>query len=455
MPTLREIFSDIADAIRTKTGKSVGIYPVDMASEIERIESGGDYKLEKMPSGAISSFNDGAALPMPSLKVGIEPQQDLHGYDSPWVGGSGKNKAKVTDKGKNGITLLNTYNCTLQISGNEFILTPTASSVEAYFSSISFSSSSSESNFNTFYSVPIKENTQYTFNLSNNNFDKNIIQFFDDSYNIIDQYGASYKQFDTNTGIVTAPTGATWMVCRIGMSSGTAGTAYKTTLQIEEGSTATTFAPYSNICPISGWDEVDVTVADDVETPTVSNVYTIDLDGTRYGGKLDVVSGVLTVDRAEVIFDGSNDEGWTINNNCHCTYVENIKQSTTQSATNFITIANEYKPNGVRYRDDITESGIAKTIGANNQIAIKDTNYSTSDSWREFLASKPLQVVYELATPITYQLTPTAVKSLLGTNNIWADTGDIIEGEYFKGAESSGSGIIYYIKNIRIECEVI
>lgn len=39
--SLSSIFQDIADAIRTKTGKSESIYPVDMASEIEGIESGG------------------------------------------------------------------------------------------------------------------------------------------------------------------------------------------------------------------------------------------------------------------------------------------------------------------------------------------------------------------------------------------------------------------------------
>lgn len=38
--SLSSIFQDIADAIRTKTGKTEGIYPVDMASEIEGISSG-------------------------------------------------------------------------------------------------------------------------------------------------------------------------------------------------------------------------------------------------------------------------------------------------------------------------------------------------------------------------------------------------------------------------------
>lgn len=39
--SLTSIFQDIANAIRSKTGKSDSIYPSDMASEIESIEGGG------------------------------------------------------------------------------------------------------------------------------------------------------------------------------------------------------------------------------------------------------------------------------------------------------------------------------------------------------------------------------------------------------------------------------
>ena len=45
------------------------------------------------------------------------------------------------------------------------------------------------------------------------------------------------------------------------------------------------------------------------------------------------------------------------------------------------------------------------------------------------------EVVYELATPITYQLTPTQVNSLLGQTNLWADTGDVGDVRYFKKVE--------------------
>jgi len=34
------------------------------------------------------------------------------------------------------------------------------------------------------------------------------------------------------------------------------------------------------------------------------------------------------------------------------------------------------------------------------------------------------QVVYQLSTPITYTLTPQEIRTLLGENNLWADTGD-------------------------------
>ena len=41
-----------------------------------------------------------------------------------------------------------------------------------------------------------------------------------------------------------------------------------------------------------------------------------------------------------------------------------------------------------------------------------------------------VQLCYELATPIEITLTPTQIDTLLGENNIWADTGDIEELAY-------------------------
>ena len=47
-----------------------------------------------------------------------------------------------------------------------------------------------------------------------------------------------------------------------------------------------------------------------------------------------------------------------------------------------------------------------------------------SCGFQAYLAEHPLELCYPLAAPIEYVLTPTDVATLLGTNNIWADTGD-------------------------------
>lgn len=41
------------------------------------------------------------------------------------------------------------------------------------------------------------------------------------------------------------------------------------------------------------------------------------------------------------------------------------------------------------------------------------------------LSLLPMQVVYELATPITYQLTAQEIEALVGTNNVWSDGGNV------------------------------
>lgn len=110
--------------------------------------------------------------------------------------------------------------------------------------------------------------------------------------------------------------------------------------QIELGSTATPYEPYSG------------------------TQYTIQLGHTVYGGTLDVTNGVLTVTHGYIA-----------------------------------SYAGETLPGAWISDRDVYVPGTTPTIGA--------------------------QVVYELDTPITIQLTPTQISTLQGANNIWADTGDV------------------------------
>lgn len=63
--------------------------------------------------------------------------------------------------------------------------------------------------------------------------------------------------------------------------------------------------------------------------------------------------------------------------------------------------------------------------GANDVIYLSPSKYGgmTQTDW--IALAVDVQIVYELATPQTYQLTPTQIDSLLGRNNVWADSGDV------------------------------
>lgn len=120
------------------------------------------------------------------------------------------------------------------------------------------------------------------------------------------------------------------------------------------------YSPFSNICPISGLTGLSVYVSptQDPDDATVYNAEWSTQAGTVYGGTLDVVSGELTVDMVNI----PSYNGETIND----PWLSSM---------------------------DAYAEGTTPTIGA--------------------------QVVYTLATPLTYQLTPKQIAALT-ENYVWA-----------------------------------
>lgn len=63
----------------------------------------------KSAAAPLQSFVTDLAAPLKECKVYFEPKQDLHGYDKPWVGGSGKNllniSSSIVDKTENGVSM--------------------------------------------------------------------------------------------------------------------------------------------------------------------------------------------------------------------------------------------------------------------------------------------------------------------------------------------------------------
>ena len=145
------------------------------------------------------------------------------------------------------------------------------------------------------------------------------------------------------------------------------------------------------------------------------------LPQTVYGGTLDVVTGELVATWGSVTFDGS--ENWSIyaSGETYQCFTKGLTKKVgwkTSKTDSFVNV--DYAFSNNRY-------GIYCDHPTNNQIYFRQPNADvvTIANWKQWLNSNPIQVVYELATPQTYQLTPTEVDTLLGQNNVWSDVGNV------------------------------
>ena len=175
-------------------------------------------------------------------------------------------------------------------------------------------------------------------------------------------------------------------------------------VQLEKGITATDYEPYKG------------------------NTYSVNWEteaGTVYGGSLDVVSGKLIVDFVLLSFDGT--EAWNLISTKAYLVLWNSPPSISNNDLN--QISNYLIGGGVdymkfgKYRAQTNGAIVIGNI-ANTQEPYT-YKWETAQEFKEYLAGHPLQVCYELATPTEIQLTPQQIKTLLGMNNIWCDSGDV------------------------------
>ena len=286
-------------------------------------------------TGNPASFEASGSGKLLSLSVPFSPIQDLHGYSSPWPAGGGKNKC-VPDLANGQIGSNGGY------SSNTSRLTNAVREDNAYVS-------------NTYLSAG-------TYTLSVDGLTQCTVLTKDASANIIDNFATAWHGLPYTFTMTAA--GYVFFTVRKS-SEDLNPDDYKA--QIESGSTATAWAPYSNICPISGRTGVSVYVSptQDVADATTYAVDWTSEAGTVYGGTLDVVTGVLTVDMANI----ASYNGEVINEP-------------------WLSSMDAYTP------------GATPTTGA--------------------------QVVYPLATPLTYQLTPTQIALILGQNYVWSDSNEAV-----------------------------
>jgi len=172
---------------------------------------------------------------------------------------------------------------------------------------------------------------------------------------------------------------------------------YMYAFQLQVGSTATAYEAYNGTTiPISWNTEA----------------------GTVYGGTVDVVSGVLTVDRAMVDLgtltwtkiktSGDHWRFWAMLNTMR------LLGQIISSQYRQISAAEQY----------MGAQGIANQASASYVLAmVSDERYADAVAFKTAMSG--VQLVYELANPITHQLTPQQIQMLKGSNTLWSDADDL------------------------------
>jgi hypothetical protein len=185
------------------------------------------------------------------------------------------------------------------------------------------------------------------------------------------------------------------------------------------------------------WEAViseDLSITD--YEPYKGSTYSVNWEtdaGTVYGGALDIVSGKLTVDRAiETITKDSNWYSFSTGsgNSSAVVQLANIPLYVTGSSNKNGSICSSglelqnYWTSARQNESGITDNGYAYTQTGVLRFHRLDT--STITTLAEFKSAFPdTQVCYKLATPIEIQLTPQEIRTLLGLNNIWCDSGNV------------------------------
>lgn len=205
--------------------------------------------LKDLPTGAISTVADAAELPLNALTVSVEAWQDLHGYDYPWVGGAGKNKfgleieqGGIDTDGQDSSSSIRVRTIGyVELPAGDWTISCKESGIKAlpriYATDGTFEEAILSSEMPKTITLTATKRVRFAFGNTND-------------YNI-------------------APTDIT-------------------EIQLEAGSTATTFEPYSNICPFNGWSSGQVVDCGknlyDISTYPLTSGYYIDATNGSYEG---------------------------------------------------------------------------------------------------------------------------------------------------------------------------
>lgn len=474
----------------------------------------------KSASGEFISIDDAVNRPVKKLEISFTPQQDLHGYSYPWVGGSGINIANP-DEFESGKRLDNVGN----------VISYANCAVSGW--------------------IPVSENTDYCIRNAINSSSGYAMCIYDENkeflrYQVIS--GTSPVNGVRNTGADAAYARFTFMLSTIDQS------------MVAKSSSVVAFQPYANICPITGYTECYLAKSNQNLLPsstpsnviagthsggvigsatntrvcavpvpknmticgqklqsdrntgnlaradtgnikvgttiyssygltnaTAQNINTLThpwltiessprakLDefftesrqlmvsigsgrktyvapsqdyqliqvnwqteaGEVFGGTLDLVHGVLSADRVKKTFNGNEAITRDGGNNATSYFVYKVGARGRVAGSNE-DICSIWEYASITSSTTVIGFRVYNSAGYNSAVigfrpvgAYVDGVRMTTTQCKQMLADlysagTPCEVVYKLAEPITYQLSPHQISTLMGSNRIWTDVGTI------------------------------
>ena len=163
-------------------------------------------------------------------------------------------------------------------------------------------------------------------------------------------------------------------------------------------------------------------------------VVTIDLDGTRYGGTLDVLTGEMVVDY--FFFEGTDVISCALNSTSASATVGRARLSDNNFPEAFLQTSNVNSTISIsnRFSKNIPSGTAGRMVLQQNEwyFVVPTSELATVDQagLLTWLTNNYTQVAYKMATPLVVQLDPSTLSTLLGDNVIWTDVGSIVNVEY-------------------------
>lgn len=170
----------------------------------------------------------------------------------------------------------------------------------------------------------------------------------------------------------------------------------------------------TNVRTISGWSTIPVSIGNQTKS--------ISLGGTYYGGVVDLVSGTLTVQWGRYELSQNPWNALDMTNHVFNTRPGGGMARKLGSGVNYM--CDTYSPvSEIGSIQNMTMYSIACHKTANYSIFVRDDRASTVDGLKALLADR--YIVYELATPQTYQLTPQTINALRGMQTVSSSAGSV------------------------------